>query len=216
MAEDATAQTESTGAGDAAKAAAQASADAGSAQAAYTRGQALTGAVVGLGAVMGLVIAAGPVVYALAPAFKSGTFFTIDLGPTSNFPDDGNYRAVTFDSHPDDVSGLYGRVAFIRNKGGTYTAIANTCMHLGCPVKYFPGTGFACPCHGGQYNIEGVRTAGPPVRPLNRYDTQVKDGHLFLGRLWAMDTNLNKHQLKAPGQPVTGLMAYLYPPAPQQ
>ena len=29
--------------------------------------------------------------------------------------------------------------------------------------------GFGCPCHGGQYDTEGNRTAGPPVRALDRY-----------------------------------------------
>jgi len=54
------------------------------------------------------------------------------------------------------------------------------------------------------------------VRPLNRYETTVDDnGHLILGQLYAMDDQLNRHQLKGPGQQVTGLLSYLYPPAPQ-
>ena len=38
---------------------------------------------------------------------------------------------------------------------------------------------------------------------------------LILGELYAMDDSLHRHQLKAPGQPVTGLLSFLYPPAPQ-
>ena len=30
--------------------------------------------------------------------------------------------------------------------------------------------GYGCPCHGGQYDPEGNRTAGPPTRALDRYD----------------------------------------------
>jgi len=48
-----------------------------------------------------------------------------------------------------------------------------------------------------------------------RYDTKVEKGRLFLGALYAMDNSLHKHKLKAPGQPVTGLLSFLYPPAPQ-
>jgi Rieske Fe-S protein len=107
-------------------------------------------------------------------------------------------------------------VVFVRNDGGDkFTAISNTCMHLGCPVRVFGSSGFGCPCHGGQYDAEGRRIAGPPVRPLNRYDTKVEKGRLFLGTLYAVDYSLHKHKLKAPGQPVTGLLSYLYPPAPQ-
>ncbi len=60
------------------------------------------------------------------------------------------------------------------------------------------------------------RTAGPPVRPLNRYETSVTDqGHLVLGQLYAMADSLKRHQLKGPGQPVKGILSYLYPDAPQ-
>ena len=41
--------------------------------------------------------------------------------------------------------------------------------------------GFGCPCHGGQYDTEGNRTAGPPVRALDRYSFSIHNGHLFLG-----------------------------------
>ena len=41
--------------------------------------------------------------------------------------------------------------------------------------------GFGCPCHGGQYDTEGNRTAGPPVRALDRYSFSIRNGHLFLG-----------------------------------
>ena len=123
---------------------------------------------------------------------------------------------MTFESRPDDISGLSRRLVYIRNDGNQkFTAIANTCMHLGCPVQA-NATGFACPCHGGQYDSQGRRIAGPPVRPLNRYETSINDkGHLVLGQLYAMDDSLKRHQLKGPGQPVDGILSYLYPDAPQ-
>ena len=40
---------------------------------------------------------------------------------------------------------------------------------------------FGCPCHGGQYNAEGNRTAGPPVRSLDRYSFSIRNGKLILG-----------------------------------
>jgi Rieske Fe-S protein len=200
--------------------AAAAGAHPGSAQAAMTRQKMLTGAFVGLSGLMGAIIAVPVTVAVLAPSFETVKEYAVDIGPTNLYPKAGSgqipWHAVTFENRPHDSTGLARRLVYIRNDGNDkFTAIANTCMHLGCPVQA-NATGFACPCHGGQYDSQGRRIAGPPVRPLNRYETTVNDkGHLILGRLYAMDDSLRRHQLKGPGQPVNGLLSYLYPPAPQ-
>jgi menaquinol-cytochrome c reductase iron-sulfur subunit len=192
-------------------------ADPGSARAALNRGRFLSGVTVGVGGLMSAVIAAPALGYVLAPAFETDRNYDIDLGPTSLYPVDtaNPFHVVTFTRVPNG-SDIDRRVVFIRNDGNdAFTAISNTCMHLGCPVRNFGASGFGCPCHGGQYDSEGRRIAGPPVRPLNRYATKVVKGKLILGELYAMDDSLHRHQLKAPGQPVTGLLSFLYPPAPQ-
>jgi menaquinol-cytochrome c reductase iron-sulfur subunit len=200
--------------------AAAAAAHPGSPQAAMTRHKMLTAATVGLGGLMGAIIAVPVTIAVLAPSFETIKEYAVDIGPTTLFPKTGTgqipWHAVTFENKPDDTTGLSRRLVYVRNDGNDkFTAIANTCMHLGCPVQA-NATGFACPCHGGQYDSQGRRIAGPPVRPLNRYDTSVDDkGHLILGKLYAMDDSLHRHQLKGPGQPVNGLLSYLYPEAPQ-
>ena len=200
--------------------AAAAAANPGSAQAAMTRQKMLTGATVGLSALMGAIIAVPVTISVLAPSFETVKEYAVDIGPTTLYPKAGSgeipWHAVTFENKPQDATGLARRLVYVRNDGDDkFTAIANTCMHLGCPVQA-NATGFACPCHGGQYDSQGRRIAGPPVRPLNRYETSVNDkGHLILGQLYAMDDSLQRHQLKGPGQPVEGLLSYLYPPAPQ-
>jgi Rieske Fe-S protein len=200
--------------------AAAASADPGSAHAAMSRQKFLTGATIGLGGLMGAIIAVPVTITVLAPSFKTIKEYPVDIGPTTLYPPAKQgqipYHEVTFENEPNDASGLARRLVFVRNDGGgKFTAVSNTCMHLGCPVQ--PNTtGFACPCHGGQYDGEGRRTAGPPVRPLNRYETTVDGkGHLIIGRLYALDDSLKEHQLKGPGQPVDGILSYLYPAAPQ-
>jgi menaquinol-cytochrome c reductase iron-sulfur subunit len=194
-----------------------------SARAAVDRGRFLAGATVGVGAVMSAVIGVPALTFALAPVFETPSYHEIDLGPVSNFPEDkaNPYKVVTFESQPNDTSGISRRVVFVRNDGnGEFVAISNTCMHLGCPVRNF-GRQFACPCHGGQYDFEGRRTAGPPVRPLNRYKTKVVNGHLILHELVAVssvdaDGTAHTDQLKGPGQPTEGVLSFLYPNAPQQ
>jgi len=200
--------------------AAAAGAHPGSPQAAMTRQKMLSAATVGLGGLMGAIIAVPVTIAVLAPSFETIKEYSVDIGPTTLYPKVGQgqipWHAVTFENKPDDTTGLSRRLVYVRNDGNDkFTAIANTCMHLGCPVQA-NATGFACPCHGGQYDKEGRRIAGPPVRPLNRYDTSINDkGHLVLGKLYAMDDSLHRHQLKGPGQPVNGLLSYLYPEAPQ-
>ena len=48
--------------------------------------------------------------------------------------------------------------------------------------------GFGCPCHGGAYDTEGNRTAGPPVRSLDRYAFSIVDGNLVLGKHFSVGT----------------------------
>jgi menaquinol-cytochrome c reductase iron-sulfur subunit len=209
-------QGQATTAGEAAAA----SVNPGSAHAAVSRQKFLTGATVALGGLMGVIIAVPVTVAVLAPSFETIKEYPIDVGPTKLYPPakqgEVAYHEVTVENRPDDISGLSRRLVFIRNDGDDkFTAISNTCMHLGCPVQPNP-SGFSCPCHGGQYDKEGRRIAGPPVRPLNRYATSVSDkGHLILGELYALDDSLKRHQLKGPGQPVDGILSYLYPDAPQ-
>ena len=55
-----------------------------------------------------------------------------------------------------------------------YIAISTRCAHLGCPVRFVQAAGnFICPCHGGVYDFEGKVIGGPPVRPLDRFQTRV-------------------------------------------
>lgn len=95
--------------------------------------------------------------------------------------------------------------------------ISNTCMHLGCPVSG-GGGGFACPCHGGNYDGLGRRVGGPPVRPLDRYDmldgkwvAGGEPGTLYAGQLHSVDNDFNRYGLTPPGVPLTGFLAPIYP-----
>ena len=100
---------------------------------------------------------------------------------------------------------------FIRNNGlldgvPSFTTLYSRCAHLGCPVqpngpveddqkktygdnvKLIPvlAVGFGCPCHGGQYDTEGNRTAGPPVRALDRAEFSIINGNLVLGNFFSV------------------------------
>jgi hypothetical protein len=82
--------------------------------------------------------------------------------------------------------------------------------------------GFGCPCHGGQYDNEGNRTAGPPVRALDRYQFRIDNGRLLLGKTYSVsevegegaDAQIHAYELTGPGQHVDGPEAWLYPVQP--
>ncbi len=89
-----------------------------------------------------------------------------------------------------------------------FIVFSNRCMHLGCPIAAIPSVGFQCPCHGGAYNELGQRTAGPPIRPLDRFQWEIRKGkELWITQRWSVDFNsdgsIHYYQMKNPGQPVT-------------
>jgi Rieske Fe-S protein len=202
---------------DAAAGAAGAYVDPASARAAVSRGRFLTGVTLGLGGLIGAAVTVPVVGFALGPSFTGEKWYWSDLGPTDQFND--KYQTVLYERGP--AGNVDRRVAFVRKESdGSFTVVSNTCMHLGCPVE-LKGSAFACPCHGGQYDSEGRRTAGPPVRPLNRIETDVDSvpGHLLVGRVFASKEQGGKvvmsNTWKDPGQPVQGLLSFLYPAPPR-
>ena len=61
----------------------------------------------------------------------------------------------------------------------TFTAFAVNCTHLACPVNWQAQAEiFLCPCHGGVFYGDGRVAAGPPPRPLPRYDVRVQGNNV--------------------------------------
>ncbi len=56
------------------------------------------------------------------------------------------------------------RVCIVR-EGNQVAAISTTCTHLGCIVAPSQ-TGFQCPCHGSQFDVDGNVTGGPAPKAL--------------------------------------------------
>ena len=183
-------------------------------RAVISRSKFLTGATVGLGGLIGIAVAVPVLGFVLGPSFAKEDWYWTSFGPVDNAEyKQGTFVPVVFERGK--LGELDRRVAYIRRDGAEeFTIISNTCMHLGCPVQ-FKTTGFACPCHGGQYDTEGIRTAGPPIRPLNRFEYKVDNGNLLVGRVFATEEIDGKvvmtDQFKLPGEPVGGLLGWLYP-----
>ena len=66
-----------------------------------------------------------------------------------------------------------------RTSDSSFIAFSANCTHLGCPVRWLEGAElFMCPCHGGVYYSDGKVAAGPPPRPLVRYQVRVENGEV--------------------------------------
>ena len=212
----------------------------------YPRSRFLESMTVGLGALIGGVVTVPVAGFALLPSFLHQGRHKVDLGPITDFPE-GAWLIATFmvDPAQGEVS---RRTAFVRNNGifknePSFTIISNRCAHLGCPVQangpigktsrettangpvrliQTSPAGFGCPCHGGQYDTEGNRTAGPPVRALDRYAFEINHGRLVLLSTFSVShvdgtgaqAQIHKYQLTGPGEHVDGPEQWFYPIQP--
>jgi Rieske Fe-S protein len=209
----------------------------------YPRNVFLEASTLGLGAVIGGLVTLPVLGFMVGPAFLKQGVRQSDLGPINDYPE-GEYIVTTFFSSAEgDVS---RRTAFIRNNGflgsqPSFTILSNHCAHLGCPVQpngaiqykkvseYKDVTklpvnpsGFGCPCHGGQYDTEGNRIAGPPVRALDRYSFSIVNGHLMVGKPFSVSkvtgtgagAKIFAATYSFPGEWVNGPESWLYPIQP--
>jgi menaquinol-cytochrome c reductase iron-sulfur subunit len=215
----------------------------------FPRNKFLEAATLGLGGIIGGIVTVPAIGFAVLPSFLKQHAKEADVGPVSDFPE-GQFVVATFLRDPSQGE-ISRRTAFIRNNGllggkPSFTCISNRCAHLGCPVQpggpvfenkkkteksgttevtlipALPAAGFLCPCHGGAYDQEGNRTAGPPVRALDRYEFSIVRGHLILGNLYSVSSvdgsgasaKIHHYELAGPGQHIDGPEAWFYPLQP--
>lgn len=213
----------------------------------YPRSVFLEGATLGLGALIGGIVTLPALGFMVLPAFVGQEYEPVDIGPLENFPEN-SYVTATF-VYKKGEGRLGRRTAFIRNNGlvnevPSMTIISSRCVHMGCPTQPQgpPGgepteirtssgpvslqpvqaSGFGCPCHGGAYDAEGNRTAGPPVRALDRYEYSIRNGSLILGTPFSVGevegegakARIKAYRLADPGQHVDGIEQIFYPYVP--
>lgn len=69
----------------------------------------------------------------------------------------------------------------IRSADGNYYAFGQKCTHLSCPVHYSKTNDrLECPCHEGGFSAKtGEVLYGPPPRPLDKIDLELRNGEVF-------------------------------------
>ena len=200
-----------------------------------TRRTAFTVAVQALGGAAGAVVALPAIGFALAPLFEEEEERWQPVGAASLFTEETYAQAVI-----SAVQGIgeAGKTTVYIRKGSpdldenpnVFIAISTRCAHLGCPVRFVEAAGnFICPCHGGVYDFEGKVIGGPPVRPLDRFQTRVVDARgtergddqpfqpgdqVEIGPRYSVTSQLEPVRARDPGEFTGGIWEYLYPPRP--
>jgi Rieske Fe-S protein len=213
----------------------------------YTRSRFLEASTIGLSGAIGAIVTVPVLGFMVLPSFTNVEEEEIDLGPLENFPLD-KYVIATYLAVPKRGE-VTRRTVFVRYNGPaetgepSFTILYSRCVHLGCPVqpngpiaederKDVDGVelrpvlaqSFGCPCHGGLYDAEGNRQAGPPVRSMDRFTYSIRNGRLILGEIYSVghvvgtgaNARISKYSWSFPGTHVDGVEAWLYPIVPSQ
>ncbi len=184
----------------------------------------MTGTAHAAGGIAAAAFTLPAVGFAVAPVFDKKEETWEALGPVADFPAETYIpRTLTLVRGIGDVgkSTVYIRKynpkfdSEERDEYNEFIAISTRCMHLGCPVRFVEASQrFICPCHGGVYDFQGKVSGGPPVRPLDRFYTRVRDGKLEVGPRFSVNSELKRFSPRDPGMPLDGIGQYVYPARP--
>jgi Rieske Fe-S protein len=193
-----------------------------------TRRTAFTVGVQAVGGLAGAIVALPAIGFAVAPLFEEEKEVWQGVGATSDFSPD-TYRPVVITA-VEGIGETGKTTVYVRQGNPTitanqtkyppetpneYIAISTRCAHLGCPVNFVQAAGnFICPCHGGVYGFLGERIGGPPVRPLDRFQTRVTNGQVEIGPRFSVTNDLDPVRARDPGEFTGGIWNVLYPPRP--
>jgi menaquinol-cytochrome c reductase iron-sulfur subunit len=190
-----------------------------------TRRRLMTTTAHAAGAVAAAAVALPAIGFAVAPAFERLPTMWQPVGRAADFPGDAFVpRVIRLNADPIGDANL--STIFVRRRDpqvdrepadqwNRFVAISSRCVHVGCPVGYKEAAqAFVCPCHGGVYDFRGVRTGGPPPRPLDRFFTRVRHRQLEVGPRFSVNDRLERFSPRDPGEALDGIGHILYPPRP--
>lgn len=103
------------------------------------------------------------------PNVPEATTNRVDAGPT-NDPEllEKGFKILRFGAEP---------VILIKVGDSDFRAFSATCTHLDCIVEFQKKEQrIWCNCHNGQYDLTGRNVAGPPPRPLTRFEVHQVGG----------------------------------------
>ena len=85
----------------------------------------------------------------------------------------GTAKEITFNEIP---------LVIINRRGSGFIALSRVCTHLGCLVGYDSFNGkLVCPCHAGEFDLEGNVLSGPATKKLQRYPLKISSNQITIG-----------------------------------
>ena len=136
---------------------------------------------IGLSSAIAAVVGVPVIGYLLSPLTWKAPRVWRPVGGVDQFEIGQTVNVVFEDASPLPWAGVTARSAawLRRDDAEHFTAFTVHCTHLGCPVRWVATAQlFLCPCHGGVYDADGSRAAGPPPRPLPQYPVRVRNGQV--------------------------------------
>jgi menaquinol-cytochrome c reductase iron-sulfur subunit len=123
------------------------------------------------------MIMAVPIVgFVVAPLFRKVPDQWMPVGSVDDFEIGKTVDVQIADPSPLPWAGITAKSAawLRRESADEFIAFSVNCSHMGCPVRWLANAElFMCPCHGGIYYKDGTVAAGPPPRPLYRFEVRV-------------------------------------------
>lgn len=149
-----------------------------------TRRQALKAMIVAIDGLIAATLAVPVIGYLLTPLLRgASTGAWIPLGPAADFQG-AEPRRVDFRYTSEvgySAESVNGFAYVVAGADAPPTVLSPVCTHMGCNVVWSgEAQRFLCPCHGGQYTVDGRNVAGPPPRPLDRLPVRIDDGILMI------------------------------------
>jgi menaquinol-cytochrome c reductase iron-sulfur subunit len=119
--------------------------------------------------------------FVIAPLFRKSKDAWISVGKADDFLSGKTVNVPFPDPSPLPWAGITAKgAAWLRRESdGRFTAFSVNCTHMGCPVRWLQDAElFMCPCHGGVYYQDGTVAAGPPPKPLVRFEVRVANNQV--------------------------------------
>ena len=130
----------------------------------------LSQAVMGFGMLFGIGTLAFRFIQFLLPSRPQNEAEAVLIGAESRIP--------LGEAVPIDLGGR--KILVLRTVEGV-TAFSRRCTDLGCLVSWNKEREqFVCPCHQGTFDKTGLNIAGPPPRPLDRFQIIKRGEQLYV------------------------------------